>query len=160
MGISMSARLLLLCCLQFLHLLDPLHELVVLALFVRMSLVLDASDRLQSGRKHVYLALPRHKPRLSPALIQRDQKVGASVSVRHWQAGVRHLLARGRCRRILAGWRKGGRVDTHDWMASIYLPWRSISPVRGNRKQKTGAAQTWRSSTLTEAGETSARKNN
>lgn len=40
-----------------------------------------------------YAALPRRVPRVPPALVERDEEVGAAVSVGDGEAGIPHLLA-------------------------------------------------------------------
>jgi len=71
--------LLLLELADLLHLEHPLHDELVLALLVRVPLV---------------LALPREVELLGPALVQRDQEVGALVAVRDRDPVLDHFLLR------------------------------------------------------------------
>lgn len=46
-----------------------------------------------------YSALPWSVPGLATALVERDEKVGAAVSVGERETGLAHLLAGGGCKR-------------------------------------------------------------
>ena len=50
-----------------------------------------------SRRESSYLALPGQVVLVVSAAVQRDQEVGAGVSVGNGKTGVGHLLARGSC---------------------------------------------------------------
>jgi hypothetical protein len=111
------ASLTALCGSQLVHLCDALLELLVLALFVRVSLVLFVKTRVRelfcrrcsNGRdvdfggsegvgESSYLALPGKVVLVVSAAVQRDQEVGAGVSVGDGKSCVRHLLAGSSCR--------------------------------------------------------------
>ena len=70
-------------CSDLVHLGHSLHELIVLAFLVAMSLVLLSFQLLASGLGPVstYGALPWRIPRLVSALVQRDEEVRTAVSV-------------------------------------------------------------------------------
>ena len=113
-GLSV-ASLAALCGSQLVHLCDTLLEFLVLALFVRVSLVLfeyrsesgfveiDRVAGLRSLRvgedwRLSYLALPGQVVLVVSAAVQRDQEVGAGVSVLDGKSCVGHFLAGSSCR--------------------------------------------------------------
>ena len=91
------------------HLLHPLLELLILALLVRMSLGLRINiscpcpiphghilpRSFDASRLLSYLTLPRQVIFLEPTAVQRDEQVGAAITVGEGESGGGHFFAGG-----------------------------------------------------------------